>query len=419
MKRKVYYLDAIFVLMNISSPYTLIPCFLFTKSTGVNSAIIFILTLFYIFFRFRNRIKLSIDKLLVVFAILSVYNLVNATAQGTLAFGFVCTFLANCTFYTLLYNLYCDYKKTYSSQDTVKIISEGYVWLCFYQLFIVALMVLMIKAHIINPLSNEITWDYDIFADNASRFYSPDRYFFPLHLSVVCQETMERLPFLNMEGVLPLGMFHEPHTMTYYIVPFLFLMHCFYSRKKLLLLDALFAVYMLIAASTTNILCVLSVLLLWSVLKEKKMIIIYGIIAFTAVGTLQINDNPIIDLIKFKLESGSMEYSASTLDFAFKPNTLFGTNFYDMSYLDSGLKNYDIGYIVFIFNIVFLLLFIYRTVRLCLSSNNLYRCVGLFSTYFILHSAKLALRTYSLEMLMFVIFMVTICSNERKQKQYA
>lgn len=418
MNRKIFVLDAIFVLLNISSPYTLIPCLLFTRHTGINSAIIFALTFIYIILRFRKGIKFSFDGLFILFLTISLYNLANSAIQGTIAIGFIGVFLANITFYFLLYNLYCDYRNNYNLEDTVSISTKGYVWLCFYQLFIVALFFVLVRSHAINLQINEITWDYDILADNASRVYTPTRYFLPYYLSVLSLDDMDRLPFLNLEGLSPLGMFHEPHTMTYYVVPFLFLMHfLFRDRKKLLvLLDVLFVIYILVAASTTNILCTLAVILLWSLLKEKKLIIVYVLMASTVVGLFQTIDSPIVELVRFKLESGSMEYSASTLDFAFTPKTFFGTDFYDLSYLEKGLNNYDVGFIVFILNILFIIVLGYRTLRLCFSKDKLSMYVGLFSIYFMLHSAKLALRTYSLEMLMFVMFVVTICYKEQIKK---
>lgn len=416
MKRGVCFFDALFVLLNISSPYTLIPCLLFTRHTGVNSAIIFILTFIYIIIRFKNRIKFTIDSLFVIFLLISLYNLANSAIQGTLAVGFLGIFFANCVFYLLLYNIYIDYRNELSVDEALTRTTKGYVWLCFYQLFIVAILFFVIRAHVINLRINEVTWNYDIFADNASRVYTPTRYFLPYHISILSLDDMDRLPFLNLEGLSPLGMFHEPHTMTYYIVPFLFLMHYMFKKNWLFLLDLLFVIYILVAASTTNLLCTLAVLLLWSVLKEKKLIVVYLLLASTVIGLLQTIDSPIVELVRFKLESGSMEYSASTLDFAFTPKTLFGTDFYDLSYLEKGLNNYDVGYFVFILNIVFILILGYKTFRLCMSKDKLAMCVGLFSAYFMLHSAKLALRTYSLEMLIFIMFVVTICYNEKIKK---
>lgn len=413
MKRGIYFLDALFVILNISNPFSLLPCFIFTGQTGLNSAIIFGITIIYTFFRFGKSFKSSFDALFIIFLIINIYNLANSAISGTLAIGYIANFLACCAFFFFLYNLYVEYRRKYSFEETVVLQTKGYTWLSIYQLVIVALFFLLIRSHVINPLINEITWNYDMLADNASRQYSSCRYFFPYHICVISQDAMDRLPFLNLEGIVPQGVFHESQAMTYYIVPFLFLMHYLFNKKALLIVfDILFVIYIVVAASTTCFLSVLAVLLLWSVLKEREIVLLYIVLASSIVTFIQTTDNPIVELIRFKLDSGSMEYSASTLDFAFTPKSLLGTDFYDLSYLEKGLNNYDVGIIVFVLNIVFILILGYRTMKLCFSSNKLAVCVGLFSTYFMLHSTKLALRTYSSEMLIFIMFVVTICYNE-------
>lgn len=418
MKRGIYYLDALFVILNISNPFSLLPCFLLTGQTGLNSAIIFGLTIIYTLFRFGKRIKTSFDGLFILFLIINSYNLANSAAQGSLAVGYIANFLACCSFFFFLYNLYIDYRRDLPFEEAISMQTMGYKWLSLYQLFIVAIFFLLIRGHVINPLINEITWNYDMLADNATRQYSSCRYFFPYHICVISQDAMDRLPFLNLEGIVPQGIFHESQAMTYYIVPFLFLMHYLYNGRRFLLivLDVLFIIYIVVAASTTCFLSVLAALMFWSVLKEKKIIIIYILLASSIITFIQTTDNPIVELIRFKLDSGSMEYSASTLDFAFKPKSLMGTDFYDLSYLEKGLNNYDVGFIVFFLNIIFIFLLGYKTIRLCFSKDKLAICVGLFSTYFMLHSTKLALRTYSSEMLIFIMFVVTICYNERIKK---
>lgn len=407
---KIYFLDAIFVLLNISSPYTIIPNILFTKQTGANSAIIFVLTLIYTFFRFGNRIKYPADKLLGVFLFLNIYNLINAYSQDTFAIGFLATLLANTAFYFYLYNLYCDYRRYCSLEDALKLLMRGYIWLCIYQLFIVAGMVLLSESHIISPHINNISYSYDIFQENVSRGTT---YFFPYNISVLLYAPYDRLPFLQTYGIFT-GMFHEPHTMTYYVVPFLFLMQVFYSKKKLITLDALFFIYMLVAASVTNILCVFATLIFWLSLINKKLAVFSLLLVYGGFMMVWHTDNPVVEYVQFKLDgSSSMTYSETTLDFAFQPKTLFGTNFYDKDYIKNVSASYDVGYIVFFLNILFLAILIFKTLILCFSSKKVFMYAGLFSIYFIMHSTKLALRTYSLEMLMMVIFLVNICYKEK------
>ena len=146
--------------------------------------------------------------------------------------------------------------------------------------------------------------------------------------------------------------------------------------------------------------------LAWMIL----LVVFYG-------GTLLFSlESPIIELIKYKIDSGSAEYSTNTLMFAFTPRTIIGTNFFDLSYLNIN-DGYDVGFIIFILNIVFLIIFIYRIVYLNFSKNNSMKMISLFALYFLLHSTKLALRNYSLSFLPFVMFIVTKCYYEIKTRK--
>ena len=413
------FFDSFFILLNISNPYTIIPCLLFTRHTGINSAIICFLTILYIVCRFKKRVKIHFDSLFAIYILLFSTNMLNALFQKNFAIGFLSIFLSSIVFYILLYNIYIDYKQTFSFEKTIRLLTRGYAWLCFYQIFIVAILLLCTEGfHLFNPLINEISYDYDLFLNNVSRVHSGVKYYFPYHLSLFVWADTERLPFFHSYGIIA-GVFHEPHTMTYYILPFFFLVKAF-KRKKLInfFIDSLFVIYMLVAASTTNILCFLSALILWISIRYRKLVIIIIPIVIQGFLLLQFIENPILDLILFKLDSGSAEYSSSTLSFAFTPQTLWGHNFLDLSYLETIGLVQDVGWLIFIMNIVFLLVYGYKTLKLCFSTNRLLKFVGFFSLYFMLHSSKLALRTYSLEILIFMIFIVTICYKNRALIKY-
>lgn len=404
--------DTLVVLLNLSNPYTIIPCLLFTPHIGINSLIIFILTTIYLIYRFRNHVKLPHDALFGLFILIFFINMCVGIMQDTFAVGFLGVLLCNVSFYFLLYNIYMEQKGKMSVEDDVRYISQGYSLLCCYQLGIVLfLFFLTTLLHLFNPLINDISTKYDIFIDNASRIHSGVIYYFP-YISLFIVPRMERIPYFQEYGIIS-GVFHEPHTMTYYVIPFVFLSFFYFKNKKISWGIVLVSIlYVLVAASTTNILCYIATALLAICLDYRKLSVIIIPFAFLALSYLWFTDNPIVELIKFKMGSGSAEYSSSTLTFAFDPKTFLGSNFLDMSYLKELNTKQDVGFIIFILNIVFILTLSYRALCLCLSKKNMYRFVGLFAVYFILHSSKLALRTYSLEMLMFVIFIVSICYQD-------
>lgn len=405
--------DTLFVLLNLSNPYTIIPCILFTPHTGVNSLIVFIFTVLYLFYRFRSHIRIPHDILFILFIIIFTINMYVGLLQDTFAVGFLGTLLCNVAFYFLLYNIYLEQKSKIDIEDNVRYISKGYALLCYYQLGIVAIMFLLTSVlHLFNPLFNDISFKYDIFISNASRIHSGVTYYFPYHLSLFAVEPIARMPFFQDYGIIT-GVFHEPHTMTYYIIPFVFYSFFYFKNKKFSWeVVVLSILYVLVAASTTNILCYVAITLFALCLNNKKLSLIILPLAFLGLTFFWLTDNPLVELIKFKMDSGSAEYSSSTLTFAFNPKSVLGSNFLDLSYLEVSNPTQDVGLIIFILNIVFICILSYKAFLLCLSKKYMYKYVGLFAAYFIIHSSKLALRTYSLEFLMFVVFMVSICYKD-------
>ena len=407
--------DTLVVLLNLSNPYTIIPCLLFTPHIGINSLIIFILTTIYLIYRFRSKTKLPHDVLFVLFILIFFINMCIGIMQDTFAVGFLGILLCNVSFYFLLYNIYMERKGKICVEENVRYISKGYALLCYYQLGIVVVLFLLTTVfHLFNPFVNDISTKYDMFINNASRIYTGVTYYFPYNISLFAVSKMERIPFFQEYGIIT-GVFHEPHTMTYYVIPFVFFSFFYFKNKKISwVIVAMSILYVLVASSTTNILCYIATALFALCLDYRKLSVVIIPLALLGLSYLWFSENPLVLLIKAKLDSGSAEYSTSTLTFAFDPKTLWGSNFLDLSYLNETHPIQDVGFIIFLLNIAFLLTLSYQTVCLCVSKNNMYRFVGLFAVYFILHSTKLALRTYSLEMLMFVIFIVSICYQDLK-----
>lgn len=413
---KITIVDSVMVLLNISNAYTILPCILFTSHVGLNSLIIAILTLVYIIIRFGKNLRFTPNVFLLIFISLYSVNMVVALAEESFALGFLGTFISNWCFYYLLLNMYNCYIKSNSYDRTFYLLIRGYLWLCLYQLVVVALMVILVdQLNLFNPLTNDISNKYDIFSDNVNRLYSGLRYYFPYNICLfVTEEGLERLPFLHNYGIIT-GIFHEPHTMTYYIVPLLFLLPSIVkSAYKRIIFYLLFIVYILVAASTTNLLCT-SIVLLFALCINNKRIIVLLIPAIIIVGLyIQYAENPILDLIEYKFESGSKDYSESTLLFAFTPQSLFGTNFLNLSTVAYGESKGDVGLIIFFLNLLFLFFMIKYTLVLSFSKIREYSSVGLFSMYFILHSTKLALRTYTLGILIFVSFVLFLSYHHYK-----
>ena len=277
-------------------------------------------------------------------------------------------------------------------------------------------MYLLIKMGV-NPQVNSINTRYDLFYDNYFNLHS--NYYFPYYLSIFNIDPDIRIPFFQDQGFV-LGIYHEPHILTFMLFPALFLSLYYIKKNKCKIITLLvFLLILLLAGSTTNILAVLLCVIFYLVhnmffinkktfLKNFAITILILTSSFFIYSLLNIDD---LFFIFAKLGSGSASYTQATMEFALTPKTILGSSFLNMSYLDRGSLtvsgNRDVGYINFILNVVFLLVCGYYMLRLFFSKDRYKMAVFLFAAYFFIHSTKVAMVSYSLTMLMFVIFLIS------------
>lgn len=410
-KSKAYlFIDSLMVLLNASNSYSILPFLLFfTTKHGMNTGLILILNVIYLCVRFKGKITIRLRGLFLIYFLLNFYNIFASYFSGTGSYHVWLGLLANCSFYILLSTIYCDYSKKLKSTQALWLTLRGYVWLAVYSVIVSILLFVLIKLGL-NPYVNNISARMDIFADNVEKFFST--YYFPYGISVILADDQEilKLPFFFEKGII-CGLYYEPHIITFMVFPVLFLLCARYNSFKMRLgLYTSWCLIMLMTASTTNILafvvCVMVLLLTEKRLRVFLIPIIYGILVL--VLTIGI-ENTELFFIQEKIESGSMGYSQRTIEFAFTPKTLIGSNFLSNSYLyslsESNMR--DVGYISFFLNIVFLILFIIKIGKFIISSKYS-KYVGLAILYFFLHSMKVAMVTYSLSVLMIMIFVLSI-----------
>ena len=120
-------------------------------------------------------------------------------------------------------------------------------------------------------------------------------------------------------------------------------------------------------------------------------------------------DNSLVELIKYKLFiSGSGNYSLQTVLFAFTPSSILGTEMFDNSFIYSSDKTLNVGLVSFILNLFFLVIFIFKIVKLILHSNSNVKMLGFCVLYFFLHSSKYCMRSYSFTLLLFMVFILNV-----------
>ena len=411
--RKLFFLDSFFVFINISNSFSIIPYLLFFPNRAINTGIITIINVIYIFLRFKNKITLPLrDSLFLLYFVLNVTNTFFGLYTDTLGWGVFPYLFSNTTFYIILINLFMCYQRSFSFEGSVYMITRSYIFLCLINIVSVLSLFFLIQVFDFYPLVNDVGDKIDLFKGNIDRNPENVAYYFPLSLSIFCKSLDIRIPMLQPYGII-CGFYHEPHIITFLVAPSIFLI---LNKIKIIfwkvLVIVIYILFMLIEASTTNVLAMLACLGVLMIQRLRKNVIL-PIVFLLAVGCLFLFiDDSLYAFVFYKLNSNSADYSLTTIQFAFEPKTWLGTSFYDLSYLHTTTKLYDVGYINFFFNLLFLVVFIYKIFRLNMAKNMNITWIGLFALYFFLHSLKLAMATYSLSYLLLIVFLINIYSSK-------
>ncbi|WBX76163.1 hypothetical protein PG911_16245 [Tenacibaculum ovolyticum] len=347
-----------------------------------------------------------------MFIVINVFNYLFSLLTDTFGIGTVPFLFVNITFYIILINLFYDYLNKYSFDRSFWLILRGYIWFSLIGLFSVISMFFLVKVMDFNPLVNDVGSKMDLFAPNLK---NPDtNYYFPYNISIFLESKDIRIPFFQKEGIIT-GIFHEPHTATFLLSPALFILLYFLkSRFKKIFFIFLFTLFFLIQASTTNIIGLLLVICVFNFNKYKKnVILLVLLITGSIIGFFVINPE-IYSFIVLRFSSGSASYSLTTLKFPFTPKTLIGSSFYDLSYINTywntADKTQNVGYIMFFLNLSFLIIFVINQVKSLIELKKR-RLLAIIPLYFLFHSTKIAMYSYSLSYLIFIIFIIYILSN--------
>lgn len=416
-----YIMDSFMVLLNLSTSYSVIPYLVFRNfDRYVNMILLIVVNIIYFTIRFKgnnhhkkkhqqNPLPKRKSTLILLYVAINIVCFISGLATGTGGMSTLIYLVLNVEFYWLLCRLFDEYSSSFSVKDSYQKLIRGYKGLALLSLVGCILMFAFIKMGG-DPNQNPIGNKYDLFFDNAVNFGS--MYYFPFHICIVDTNPDIRLPFFQEAGIIE-GLYHEPHCMTFMLFPALYLL-LYYSKNRLQkvfwILSFLFII--LLTGSTTNLAAVLMTLVVYMFYTFKssfsKSLVLLFVLAIIYIGVITYVDLETFSFITAKVEGGSRDYSVSTLDFAMHPRSLLGTSFYNLSYINSSTaaKTMDVGWITFFLNGAFLLVCISRLVKLFKKKSPLAVAVLLFAVYFFTHSAKVAMVSYSLTMLIFVIFLI-------------
>ncbi len=417
----MYIVDSLFVLLNISLSGSIIPSLLFFYEHAYNILVVAILNIVYLFVRFGFSIMLPKHTLFVIYFFLNFLNVFTSIMTSTGTFFPSLYLVANTTFYIILYNLYVKYKNCFSYKRTIKLISRGYVWISV--LSIISTLSLFLFARLGFDLCvNDISRSMSIFRPNVELL--GHTYYFPFSLGVFITQAhfLIDVPFFADYGGRICGLCFEPHILTFLVFPSLFFLLAYSSslRRKIFLI-LVWGFVSLIALSVTNIvtfsMCIAVLLLL-----DKKWRY-WGLIPLAIVAYFLIDSiwDSSFSFIAEKIsgdDASSKDYSSKLHDFALSPRTLFGTNFFNNNYMHNSTaeRTMDVGYIPFVFNLLFLIVAGYKLV-VSLLRDPFRRMLSVGILYFFIHSTKIAMATYTQSTLIIIIFLLCII-NEKEQVFY-
>lgn len=417
LHKKIYIIDFIIIFLNISTSYSIVPYLIFSFSNRyINMLIIVFINLVYLLKNKSTKIYLRLGILSKLYFVIMTLCFISAFSTNTGWSSVLAHLLQNCTFLLVLYRIYNTYIGKFKDENTLKLIIRPYLTLILISAVGASVLFVLLKCGL-SPYVNNVSDRYDLFGDNVEKFGV--QYYYPYFISIIDPDTIDlRFPFFGDCGAID-GLFHEPHCMTFMSFPALFLL-LYYSSNNLqkMVIWLIFIMQMGIAGSTTNIassLVCLIIYMFYTFKNSLKKTIALGVLIM-ALSMLIISyiDFSTFDFIFNKIESGSMTYSVSTIDFAMQPRTLLGTSFLNLGYLNSSslARKMDVGFIPFVLNVIFLFVCMLKVLKLFKSRGKFQMCLMLSCTYFFAHSAKVAMVAYSLSMLVFIIFLLDVVTHK-------
>lgn len=413
-----YIVDSIIIFLNLSTSYSIIPYLLFHQyNRYVNLLLVAAIDIIYYLYRFKYIFVCPFKRhpLFYLYIVINISCILSAILTNTGWKSVITYILVNSFFYYILFAIYSEYVEVFSGRKAVWLILRVYIILAAISVIGSVILFFYIKFGG-DPYRNFISTKYDLFYDNYYRMGSS--HYFPFNIAIIDTGDNIRIPFFQEKGVI-CGLYHEPHILTFMVFPAFFLL-LYYVKNvyQRIIVFLFYFLILLLAGSTTNIfalvLCALFYVMYSMSANLKHSFVLLGVIGCLLLLVFKYFDFDNLLFIADKVEGTSAGYSQSTMMFAFTPRTLFGSSFYNLEYVDyhnPEIRNADVGIINFLLNLLFMGICALKMFKLFVKKDTYSMSVFFFAAYFFLHSTKVAMMSYSLSMLIFVCFILTIASE--------
>lgn len=248
-------------------------------------------------------------------------------------------------------------------------------------------------------------------------------YYFPAYLSI-CSSRLSELNVLGFPSLL--GLSHEPHVLFLLLGPGFFLLLNEFKDKAVLsvLLYASILIMFPIATSVTAILVFIVLFIIEQLyvvfIKKNKKSFITFILVVGVLGLILFLNQDIISSVyeivdaKASMDSdeGSKRVSVSMLKYIISPKTLIGLGNMPPGY-GVALERENIGFITCVLDLIFFIMIIRKTFVNIFQKDSTIHYFGMSVLYFILHTMKMGVMTFSYPMISFFVVILVVLEQER------
>ena len=407
-KKITHIVDLLVVLVNIAAGRGnyLLFWFFHTEKTSNVLVYVILIDILYLFLRkFNYKNKIAIPTCVILTALLLLYNSINVSFRGQNPSLYLLFIIVIILFSLILQKIISQIldNKIISHGQPIWEYSKGYVVLTMISILGVIVTFTLLEAGF-NATYKLVEVDY--LQSHTER----NQMHYWVFFSMCHVAELIRVPFFQDFGQLN-GLFHEPHIITLNVFPCLFLLLGFTKKRihKWLLIGTI-VLMILFTGSTTNILVTLICLVIYSFVNFRKhsIVVILDIALVVFLVYLYINnDDTLAQVVLDRMSSDnySQQWSRDLLSFAFTPKSLFGTNFLNTSNVLNETSKEDVGYIAFILNLLFIILYARNIIKLSKLKEKIPMAVAFASLYYIVHSAKVGMTMYIQTLPIFLLFL--------------
>lgn len=413
-------IDALVILLHITYGMSMLKVWLLDPIPLRGHYILFFITTIVYFIRFGFSFKLITAKhnlvvwLLIIIYIADIIQCLFFNIEQAIPrlFFLLDVFI----FMSYVYSMYLDGTK--SMDNPVINVTKYYECYNVYNIVVVLLCLSLIIIGVLSARDNPLYTNSLI----DSNVEAGGQYYFPGHLSLAI-DSQRGLAVFDLPVLT--GLTHEPHVLFLFLGPcfFLFLIRVLNRPSLSFWLYILFFALLIIATSASAIIAFLMVFVvdqLYNVFigenKGKNLfvfIVILGALAiFMSKGGLIVED--ISDMMDNKLgatdDVGSKGFSMMMLYYLITPHALLGRgNMPEGTGFE--LIGQDIGYVTCVFDLLFLLLFLIKSVKFVISKDRQIHYYGMMFLYFFIHNLKMSVQSFNYQYISFFVVLIVIVNN--------